>query len=140
MNAAPSGSTIRVAAGIYLEMIDINAKTLVIEGGYDSTCATVDPNAITQLDATGLVGSVVDVTSAAVVTLRNLRLTGGTSFGAGIDLLGASAITLDNTDIFGNNGSSGAGLYIGSTSVLTYTNDSDIYDNISSGDGGGAIV
>jgi len=137
---APSGSTIRVAAGTYLEMIDVNAKTLVIEGGYDSTCTTVDPGAITQVDATGLVGSVVDVSSAAVVTLRNLRLTGGSSFGAGIDLLGGSSVTLDNTDIVGNNGASGAGLYIGGTSVLTYTNDSDIYDNISTGDGGGVIV
>ena len=140
VSAAPSGSTIRVAAGTYLEMIDVSAKTLIIEGGYDGTCTTVDPNAITQMDANSVGGSVVDVSSSAVVTLRNLRLTGGSSFGAGIDLLGGSSVTLDNTDIFGNNGSSGAGLYIGGTSVLTYTNDSDIYDNISSGDGGGVIV
>jgi len=140
VNAAPSGSILRVAAGTYLEVIDVTAKTLVIEGGYDGTCTTLDPNAITQVDASGLVGSVVDVSSAAVVTLRNLRLTGGTSFGAGVDLVGVSRVTLDHTHIFGNNGASGAGLYIGGTSVLTYTNDTNIYNNVSTGDGGGAIV
>jgi predicted outer membrane repeat protein len=140
VNAAPSGSAIRVAAGSYLGMIDVAAKTLVIEGGYDSTCTTVDPSAITQVNANNVGGSVVDLTSAAVLTLRNLRLTGGTSFGAGVDLLGSSRVTLNNTDVFGNNGASGAGAYIGSGSVMTYTNDSDIYNNISSSTGGGAIV
>ncbi len=138
--AAASGSTIRVAAGYYTETIDVSAKTITIEGGYDSTCTTVTASATTQVNANNVGGSVVDVSSAAVLTLRNLKLTGGTSFGAGVDVLGGSRVTLNNTDVFGNNGASGTGLYIGPTSVLTYTNDSDIYNNISTGTGGGAIV
>jgi hypothetical protein len=140
INAAVNGNTIRVAAGSYTEAIDIVAKTITIEGGYDSTCSTLNPSAITELDATGIGGSVVDVTSGTVLTLNNLQLTGGNDFGGGVDLLGASRVTLNNTDIFGNNGTSGAGVYIGVSSVVTYTSDTDIYNNIASSDGGGAIV
>ena len=140
IDAAASGSTIRISADDYIETFNVSAKTLVIEGGYDSTCTTLNVSSITQVDANSAGGSVVDVSGAAVLELRNLRLTGGTSFGAGLDVLGGSRVRLTNTDIFGNNGASGAGMYIGGTSVLTYTTNSDIYSNISSSDGGGAIV
>jgi hypothetical protein len=140
VDAAVNGDTVRMAAGVYTETVNVSAKTITIEGGYDSTCTTLNTSSTTQVNANSVGGSVVDLTSAAVLTLRNLRLTGGTSFGAGVDLLGSSRITLDNTDVFGNNGASGAGIYIGSGSVVTLTNDSDIYNNISSSYGGGAIV
>ncbi len=71
--------------------------------------------------------------------MRNLDLSGGTSFGAGVDLLGSSKVTLDNTDVHDNGGANGGGLYIGGGSILTYTNGASIYDNTASA-GGAAIV
>lgn len=138
INAATNGDTVRISAGAYVESLDISAKTITVQGGYDATCSTFTGGTTTITAATS--GSVVDFSTAAVVSLRDLRLTGGTSFGAGVDLLGSSHVTLDNADIFNNNGASGAGGYIGGGSVLTYTNDSDIYDNTSSSSGGGFIV
>jgi len=138
--AATNGSTVRVSTGHYTETINVGGKMIVIEGGYGNGCSTLNSGSLTQVNANNVGGSVVDVSGASVLTLRNLKLTGGTSIGAGIDVLGSSLVTLNNTDVFGNNGSSGAGLYISSSSVLTYTNDSDIYNNTSSSSGGGAIV
>ncbi len=137
VNAAPSGAILRLAGGTYLELVDISAKTLIIEGGYAADCTTFT-GAQTLYDPS-VAGSVVDLTCAAVVTLRNLDLTGGTSFGAGVDLLGSSRVRLENTNIHNNAGASGGGMYIGSTSVLTYTSDSDIYANTGSAGAGGIV-
>ncbi len=138
INAAVNGDTVRVSAGSYTESLDVVGKRITIQGGYDATC-TAQTGGLTTVTA-GVAGSVLDVNSGAILTLRGLNLTGGSSFGAGVDVLGGSRVTLDNTDVHDNNGSSGAGLYISSTSVVTYTNDSDIYNNVSSSSGGGAIV
>jgi hypothetical protein len=138
VNAAVNGNTVRVAAGVYTESIDIIGKVITIEGGYDSACTSLT-SGLTQVHAS-VSGSVVDVSGASVLTLRNLNLTGGTSFGAGVDVLGGARVTLSNTDVHGNAGSSGGGMYVGSTSVITYTNDSDIYSNTATGYGGGAII
>ena len=139
VTAAVNGDTIRVAAGLYLESIDIVSKNLTITGGYDSSCTTPVAGGMSQIQASA-VGSVVDVLGASVVTLNNLDLSGGTSFGAGVDLVGSSRVTLSNTDVHDNSaGASGGGLYIGATSVVTFSNDSDIYNNTATA-GGGAIV
>ena len=139
VTAAVNGDTIRVAAGLYLESIDIVSKNLTITGGYDSSCTTPVAGGMSQIQASA-VGSVVDVLGTSVVTLNNLDLSGGTSFGAGVDLVGSSRVTLSNTDVHDNSaGASGGGLYIGATSVVTFSNDSDIYNNTATA-GGGAIV
>jgi predicted outer membrane repeat protein len=139
INAVPSGTTLLAASGIYIESFDVSgSKVLTIIGGYDATCSNPIAGAITEIQASAA-GSVVDVTSSSKLTLRNLDLSGGTSFGAGVDVLGSSKVTLDNTDVHNNTGSSGGGFYIGSGSIITYTNDADIYNNTASA-GGGAIV
>ena len=73
------------------------------------------------------------------MTLKNLKLGWGSSFGAGLDVLGSSHITLDNTDLVHNNGASGGGIYIGGGSQVTLTNGSLVQYNTGSA-GGGAIV
>jgi len=140
LDAAVDGDTVRVAAGTYNENIDITGGMLItIEGGYDATCSSLtNPLGETEITA-NVAGSVVDVSGGSVPLLRNLNLTGGSSFGAGVDILGSSRVTLINTDVHDNNGASGGGFYVGSGSVMTYTADSDIYNNTASA-GGGAIV
>jgi len=138
VTAAADGDTVRVAAGVYSETVNIDGVIITIQGGYDANCANL-VGGVTEVRA-NVAGSVVDVTGGAVVNLLALSLTGGSSFGAGVDVLGTSRVTLNGTDVYNNNGAAGAGIYIGGTSVVTYTNDSDIYNNISSSAGGGAIV
>lgn len=137
INAATNGSTVRVANGYYAENIDISGKVITIEGGYNATCTT--PSASQSRVDAAATGSVVDVTGGSVVRLKNMILGWGSSIGAGLDLLGSSQVTLDNTDIMDNNGSSGGGMYIGSGSVVTLTNGSVIQQNTGIS-GGGAIV
>lgn len=138
VNAAVNGDVVRVASGTYVELVDVNARQITIEGGYDAACATITGR--TTIQAVAASGSVMDVNTASVLTLRNLDLTGGSSFGAGLDVLNGSIVTLDNTDVHHNNGSNGAGMYVGGGTAVTFDNDSDIYNNTSSGSGGGAIV
>ncbi len=138
INAASNGQTVRVVGDFFGENIDISGKNLTIEGGYNAACTAIVTGTLSRLDGVAS-GSVVDVTGGAVVTLRNLKLGWGSSFGAGIDLLGSSHVTLDNTDLVHNNGASGGGLYIGSGSQVTLTNGSLVQYNTGSA-GGGAIV
>ncbi len=136
--AAASGATIRVATGVFTESIDLNAKNLTIVGGYDSTCTILLVGKRTKLTASGA-GSVIDANSS-VLTIRNFELTGGSSFGGGLDLLSGAKATLVNTAIHHNTGMTGAGIYVSSSSAVTLSLNSDVYSNKSSSDGGGAAV
>lgn len=138
VNAATNGQTVRVMGDFFGENIDITGKNITIEGGYNATCTAIVTGTLSRIDGVAA-GSVIDVSGGAVVTLRNLKLGWGSSFGAGIDLLGSSHATLDNTDIVHNNGASGGGLYIGGGSQVTLTNGSLVQYNTGSA-GGGAIV
>ena len=138
INAATNGQTVRVAGDFFAENIDISGKNITIEGGYNATCTAIVTGTVTRLDGVAS-GSVVDLSSGSIVTLKNLKLGWGSSFGAGIDLLGSSHVTLDNTDLVHNNGASGGGLYIGGGSQVTLTNGSLVQYNTGSA-GGGAIV
>jgi hypothetical protein len=139
INAAANGQTVRVMGDFFGENIDISGgKVITIEGGYDATCTAVVAGTISRLD--GVVsGSVVDVSGGSIVNLKNLKLGWGSSFGAGLDVLGSSDVTLDNTDVVHNNGASGGGFYVGGGSQVTLTNGSLVQYNTSSA-GGGAIV
>lgn len=138
INAATNGQTVRVVGDFFGENIDISGKTITIEGGYNATCTAIVTGTLSRIDGVAA-GSVVDLTSGARVTLRNLKLGWGSSFGAGLDLLGNSHATLDNTDIVHNNGAAGGGIYIDGGSVVTLTNGSLVQYNTGSA-GGGAIV
>lgn len=140
--AAADGDTLQVAADTFHEAVDIIDKDLTIVGGYDSTCTTPDAGT-TRLDASYHSGSAVNIRNN-VVTLRNLRITGGDSIGGGVDVDASSGnesqATLDNVHITGNTGTYGAGLYIGTRAVVTLTNGTLIDNNAASIHGGGARV
>lgn len=136
--AAADGDTIQVAAGTFHEAVDIADKNLTIVGGYDSTCTRPGVGA-TILDAQYGPGSVVDILRS-VVTLRNVRLTGGSAVGGGVVAGSGAHVTLDNTRVTGNSGTYGAGLYVGSTAVVTLTNGTRIENNTATIAGGGARV
>ena len=139
VNAATTGDTVRVAAGVYFENVDINSsKVITIEGGYDSTCTT--PGAgVSKVDGSTATESTWDITAGTIV-LRNLEVTWGATIGSGIDVDGSAQVTLDNTDVFANHGTYGGGVYVGPSAALTTTNGSQIHDNTASLHGGGARI
>jgi hypothetical protein len=141
ITAATNGQTVRVVGDFFAENIDISGgKVITIEGGYDATCTSVITGTLSRLDGV-VAGSVVDVSGGSAVTLINLKLGWGSSFGAGLDVLGSSQVILENTDIVHNNSglSDGGGIYVGGSSQVTLTNGSLMQHNTSSA-GGGAIV
>lgn len=139
VTAAPSGATVRVSQGAYVESIDItNTKTITIAGGYDATCANPVADASSSITATA--GSAIDV-NASGVSLMNLRVSGGVGFGAGLDLYGANArATLSNTILSGNNGTQGGGIYISYGTAATLTHGSTIRLNTAALYGGGVAA
>lgn len=139
ITAATNGANLRVVGQTISETIDITGgKVITITGGYDATCINPIPGTRTtvQIEATG---SVVDVSGGSQVILNSLVISGGSSFGAGLDLLGGSQVTLNNTLVQYNAGASGGGFYVGGGSVATLTTGSVVYSNTASA-GGGAIV
>ena len=139
IDAAPNGATVRVVGEWFNENIDITGgKVITIEGGYNAACTAIVAGAKTTIDAV-VSGSTVDVSGGSRVILRNLNLGYGSSFGAGVDVLGSSHVTLDNVRVKNNFGASGGGFYVGSGSVVTLTNGSNVSFNTAS-TGGGAIV
>ena len=70
-----TGATLLAAAGINTESFDVAGKNLTIVGGYDTTCTNPILGGITEIHASA-VGSVVDVSGASILTLRNLDLSG----------------------------------------------------------------
>ena len=140
--AAQDGDTLQVAAGQYFEAVDIIDKDLTIVGSYESDCITSGPGT-TILDASYNSGSAVNIRNNAV-TLRNLRITGGNAIGGGVDVDASldsySQATLDNVHVTGNTGTYGAGLYVGSRSVVALTNGTRIENNTATIHGGGARV
>ena len=138
IDAAPNGATVRVSTGFLAENLSIGSgKVITIEGGWGTLCTI--PGAQSRIDSAGA-GSVIDVVGGARVKLSHLELGWGTGFGAGLDVVGSSKVTLDDTSIVHNNGSYGGGLYVGGGSEVTLTNGSFLRYNTASGDGGGAIV
>jgi len=137
VNAAGAGDLIKIVTGAYTETIDLAGKQLTIVGGYNPTCTT--PTSGRSQIKNGAAGSVVDVTLGSRTTLRNLEISNGSSFGAGLDLLGSSHIILDNSLVHDNNGATGGGAYIGGGSVISITNNTAIFKNTANA-GGGVIV
>lgn len=139
INAAPNGATVRVMGDFFAESIDIaGGKVITIAGGYNATCTAIITGTTSRIDAV-TTGSTVDVSGGSVLNLRNLVIGWGSSFGAGLDVLGSSHVTLNNTRLVHNNGASGGGIYIGGGSQVTLTNGSLVQYNTASS-GGGAIV
>ncbi len=140
VNAANDGDTIRVAAGVYFENVDITAgKVITIEGDYNSTC-TATAGGATRVEGSLGSGNTFYI-SGGTVNLRNIQVAWGAgSLGAGLEVVGTGQVTLDNTDLFNNHSIYGGGIYIASTAAVTATNGSEIHDNTATSDGGGVRV
>ncbi|MCA9933474.1 MAG: hypothetical protein KC415_06095, partial [Anaerolineales bacterium] len=137
VDAAPPNAIIQAAVDTFYENVNIGDKGLTIAGGFAADCVT-DLGDATTVNGDGT-GSVFDITNSAVL-LRNLQITGGSSYGAGVDALSGSQVVLEDTDVHHNNGTYGGGLYISNDSVVTLTSESTVAYNTASTEGGGARV
>ncbi len=138
VNTAQDGDTVRVAAGVYFETVNISSKSVTVEGGYDSSCTTVTGGE-TRIEGSAGSGSTIDVTGGTVA-LRHLQIAWGNGVGAGVDARSGAQVTLEDSDVLHNHGTSGGGIYVDSTSRVTIDDDSDVRDNTASTIGGGAYV
>jgi predicted outer membrane repeat protein len=139
VNAANDGDTIRVAAGVYFENVDITAgKAITIEGGYNNTCTATGAGP-TQINGSASSGSTLDI-SGGTTQLRSLQVAWGSGTGAGLDVGDNGQVTLDNTDVFNNHGDYGGGIWLDTGTAVTITNGSEVHDNTGQSDGGGVRV
>ncbi len=139
INAGDDGDMLQIAADTYSENVVISGKSLTLEGGYDSACATPG-SGVTTMDGSYHTSSVVGIVDGEL-TLRALEITGGDTFaGGGVDAGSGARVTLSNTLVYGNAASYGGGVYVGTTSVVTLTNGSNVRNNTATTHGGGARV
>jgi predicted outer membrane repeat protein len=140
VNAASNGDTLRVAAGVYLENVDITDKSITVEGDFNSTC-TAKGGGETRIEGSIGPGSTLDITNGDVV-LRDLVLSWGIDLaGGGVDARSAD-VTLDNVEVTKNYALLGGGVFVDAASNLTLINGSVISENAipDLGSGGGLHV
>lgn len=136
VNTANDGDTIRVAAGVYFENVDITAgKVITIEGGYNNTCTSTGAGT-TRIEGSANYGSTIDILGGTS-RLRNLQVAWGSGTGGGINVDGNSQVTLDNADVFNNHGDYGGGIWLNTGTAVTITNGSTVHDNTAMSPGGG---
>jgi len=116
VDAASPGTTIRICPGTYVGDLVITKNVTLIGTG-----DAADPTTNTILQGTGS-GRVVDILGRIEVTLRNVRITGGSAgFGAGITNEQGTLTLIDST-VTGNTASQlGGGIY-NESGTLTLTN------------------
>ncbi len=146
VNAASSGDTIRVQGRTYTgaaATVNINAKSLSIYGGYNSTC-TAQGTTQTVMDATGVADTVFEIYGGAgplTVYIDNFELTGGTDDlddGGGIEIDNQFTVTLNRTFVHDNRSDNGGAVHMSASTVLNVQNSSLLYLNSAlTGNGGG---
>ena len=112
VSAAPTGSEIWVAEGVYNSSITIYGN-LVIRGGFrgDETLPEErDGGRLTIIS--GLGSRPITVSGSRIVTLDGLVLTGGLQYTGGAFNASGTTSTLVNCIITGNGAGTGSGLYI----------------------------
>ena len=141
VNNSSDGDVLTVSTGLYAEAVDINAKAILIDGGYNMDCVTKAGGGSTVIEYAG--GSVVEITGSAIV-LSNLEIRGGITAGngGGLDITEGAAVTAQQCTIHGNTASGaasyGGGVNVSGSSLLLI--DSDVYGNKAAYGGGGALV
>ena len=133
IDAAASGDTVRVADGVYVELVDFKGKAVTVRSVNGPARTTIDGNAlgsvvtfaggegrtsvlegftVTNGNSTGGGGGIACVDSSP--TIRRCVIRGNTSlyFGGGIYCQGSSAL-IENCTVNGNSSSSGSGGGIG---------------------------
>jgi len=135
INAASDGDTVRVAPGLYSELIDFLGKNIVVESTSGAAVTIVDGH-----DA----GTVVTIDAAAdeTPTLRGFTIRGGygIGFGGGGMLLFGGPALVEANIIGGNSGCPGGIAASFSTATIRDNVISDNRPNCTGGSGGGINI
>jgi len=142
--SAQNGDTIIVQAKTFTGLdaqISISGKDISIIGGYDSTCQVFTANrTVLQSDLDGAVVD-IDVSGGQSVSLFGLDISGSQNSGAdytsGVNITGNGTVDIGNTHIHNNESKFGGGISILNGAVVTINQDTEIYSNHVTNDGGG---
>ena len=137
-------TTIRVQAKTFTGFdatVNINGRSVVIDGGYNSSCTTKTSNH-TILDATGDIDSVIEIAGAtSTITLKDLTLRNGQNdadFGGGIEISSnPHTVTLDSMLIQENSSTYGGAVHMTDGATLNLENGTRISLNSATQNGGG---
>ncbi|MEW5960071.1 MAG: hypothetical protein AB1801_20300, partial [Chloroflexota bacterium] len=134
INAAGSGDTVRVVAGVYPENVVIT-KNLTLLGGFNDTSFTTRTPRSSIING-GQSNSVVRISNGAAVTIDGFTITGGNATanngeGGGIFIRQATAIIRNNL-VTGNIASTARGIEGrgGGIFIITSTSPVGIYNNL----------
>jgi predicted outer membrane repeat protein len=142
--AASAGDTIHIPAGIYVERLGVVAKDLTLTSSSNDCTTEVDQGiygvTIDANDAAATWGGVIDVSSSATVTLRNLHLRDGTAtYGGLVYVTGGSTLVLDDTQLaYGSATAFGGAIRNNGTTEMI--NGSFIFSSEATGSGEGGAV
>ncbi len=147
LNFAQDGDFISVSedaiTGVNAQF-SVLGKSVTITGGLDSTCSVFTANR-TPLQA-GVAGAVVniDVSGGKNVTLAGFDISGSqtdaSDFSSGVVITsdnGFGTVTLSNNHIHDNNSKLGGGVAIMGGALVSMDQNTEIYSNNASNDGGG---
>ena len=137
-NALPGPGVITLPAGTY---------TLAVAGTSENASATGDLDITDDLTITGAgaqdtiidggaIDGVLDVRSGATVFISGVTLRNGNGSGGGVGMSGGDDLTLVDSVVTLNTGTTGAGIATANTSTLTLLRTT-VSDNVASGNGGG---
>ncbi len=128
IDAAPSGGTVTVCDGTFVERLRVSGKRVTVRSQSGAATTILDAN---------YGGSAVSVTSGGDLTLEGFTVKNGRSSadGGGVYCSGAK-VTLKRSRITGNKAVNGGGLSASGCTVSLV--DDDLYGNTASVRGGGA--
>lgn len=142
--SAQDGDTIIVQAKTFAGLdaqISISGKSINIIGGYDSTCQVFTANrTVLQSNLPGPVVD-IDVSGGKTVELFGLDISGsqtnGTDYTSGVNITGDGDVIISNTHIHDNESKFGGGISILNVADVTIDQNTEIYSNHVTDDGGG---
>ncbi len=137
IDAAQDGDTISIPAGLWIETLTADKSlTLVSLPGAGGTMATLWPSGNNRI---------ITVTAGHNLTLQDLNLSSGYNGGAGSNEGGAvliqnGTLTIDHCYIYSNKGNYGGAVRQTGTGGVVVQNDTYIYNNEASVDGGAIMA
>ena len=112
--AAVNGDVLNISTGVYAENVVINARSLLVRGGYAMDCATVLPGTRSHIRRNA---TAIDIGGSSWCVLSNLEVSAASN--SGLYIHDSSVVTCNYCYVHGNSANWGGGLDVRSFSTVT---------------------